>query len=114
MSKKEITSDFKDTIKKIMTYDSEDIRLPTVVRRACRIIVYRSLESENEVSVKLPHYTKFGEINRNMGIHKGKLCECNLCNIIRKPGHINFEQNASRSKPKEKSEKNIAKSANRN
>lgn len=80
----------KNHIQKIERYDAEDNRLPTAVCCSCKIIVYRSLKDKTAVTLKLPDYSKFKLINHNTRSKNGKLCDCDVYNLVRIPGHSNF------------------------
>lgn len=78
-------------IENVIEYDHEDNRLPSVVCSACKINVYRCVNNiNNKTSIKLPDYSHFRSIHKNTRSKSAKLCECSLCQLVRKPGHPNF------------------------
>lgn len=90
----------KDHVEKLFNCDLQDERLPTAICSACQIRLYATLkekESEREKlnSLKLPDYSKYKKIPKATRSQENKLCDCYLCNLARKPGHVNFGRDES-------------------
>jgi hypothetical protein len=78
-------------IENVIQYNHEDNRLPSVVCSACKINVHRCVNnSNNKTSINLPDYSHFRPIHKNTRLKSAKICDCNLCELVRYPGHHNF------------------------
>lgn len=103
---RKIEGALKNHVLEIVDFDPNDERLPTVVCASCKILVYKALKSENKSQIiKLPDYSGFKKIKKTTRTQKEILCDCSLCELARKPGHVNFSQKETHVNAEEEIEK---------
>ena len=90
----EISGKLYENIEKIIVnYNLIKDYFPNVVCATCKARVFNSNKIGNK-NFKHPDYSKFKVFEKNTRSKDKKiLCECDICKLIRSPGHKNFGEN---------------------